>query len=214
MGRIDIKDRRFGRLVAIERAPDHIQASGYRETMWKCKCDCGNIVIIRTKCLLQDVTKSCGCLQRELLSQRAGSHHKCTTRLYQVWDTMRQRCNNPNCNAYKNYGARGIKIVPEWDDYSVFYDWAMKNGYDENAPKFKYTLDRIDVDADYGPENCRWVSMKIQSNNKRNTIKLTYQGETHSLSEWADIIHVNYCTLWGRYKHGWSVERILTTPIR
>lgn len=214
MSRRDLTGQRFGRLVVIERAPDHIQPSGYRETMWRCQCDCGdNNVIVRTKCLLQGVTKSCGCYMRDKLSERAGKHYKNGTRLYAIWDSMRQRCNNPHNKQYHNYGERGIKICSEWDDYQNFYDWAISTGYDESALRGKYTLDRIDVNKNYCPENCRWADTKVQSVNKRNTVRLTYNNETHPLTEWSDIVGIAYQTLWRRYSKGWSTEKILTKPV-
>lgn len=170
--------------------------------MWNCVCDCGNARIVRGKSLIYGISKSCGCLARESVSERAAKHHGVGTRLYPIWDSMRQRCNNPNADAYHNYGGRGISVCEEWDDFSVFRDWALRNGYDEGAPRNTYTLDRIDVNGDYTPENCRWTNMKTQSRNRRNTIYVEYNGSTISLSELADRLGEQYGTLWKRYKRG------------
>ena len=177
--------------------------------MWRCKCQCGNEVVVRAKSLTRGVTKSCGCLQRDGMSERASVHHGYGTRLYSVWNSMRQRCNNPNSLAYHNYGGRGIKICDEWDNFSCFRRWAMENGYDENAPRGMYTLDRVDVNGPYSPENCRWVDMRTQSNNKRNTIYLEFDGKKRSLTEWASLLGADYTTLWSRYSKGLTAEEIL-----
>ena len=199
----------FGRLTVIDTAEDLVSKSGYHTVMWRCRCDCGNIVTVRGKCLRQGVTKSCGCLQREELSARVSKHRGFGSRLYAIWNSMRQRCNNPNHKAYKNYGGRGITICDEWDDYAVFREWAFSAGYDETAPRGTYTLDRIDVDSGYSPENCRWASMREQSNNKRNTIFIEYEGETLPLIEWSRRLGLDYTTAWKRYSNGLSPNEIL-----
>jgi hypothetical protein len=118
--------------------------------------------------------------------------------------------NKNNCDYKKWYGARGIIICEEWrNDFKAFYDWAMSNGYREDL-----TLDRIDVNGNYCPDNCRWVTSKQQANNRRNTRKLTYNGETHSVSEWADILGIKYTVLNARVHYGWDDERVLTQPVR
>lgn len=198
----------YGRLTVIDQSDDLVSRNGYHTVMWRCKCMCGNEVIVRGKCLTQGVTRSCGCFQREELAKRARKHGRQGTRLYAIWDSMRQRCNNPKHKSYNNYGGRGIRISPEWDDYSIFQQWATQGGYDELAPRGTYTLDRIDVDGDYCPSNCRWVNMRIQSNNKRDTIRLFYCGEYRTLSELAQMTNIDYQTLWRRYSRGEHVDDI------
>ena len=201
----DLTGQKFGRWFVVKRAPDQITQRGYHNIMWKCICECGTEKSVRGKTLLNGDSKSCGCLQRELLAQRVIKHNGFGTRLYAIWNSMRQRCNNPNHHAYDNYGGRGIKICVEWDDYSVFRDWALENGYDENASRGEFTLDRIDVDKGYSPENCRWANMKEQADNRRDSIVVTYDGETHPLTVWAELLDINYPTLWKQYKQGKSV---------
>lgn len=168
-GFIDLTGHKYGRWLVIERAPDHICPGGYRQVMWRCRCSCGNEKIVRGKTLRNGESRSCGCLQRELVGERASKHHGFGTRLYHVWNSMRQRCNNPNQQSYHNYGGRGISICKEWDDYNVFRNWALEHGYQDDAVRGELTLDRIDVNGNYCPDNCRFVDMVTQANNKRCT---------------------------------------------
>ena len=205
----DLTGRRFGRLTVIKRMDNYRAESGYQYAMWLCQCDCGNTKVIKAKSLLSGVSNSCGCLAKELASERMIKHGGYGTSLYNIWNSMRQRCNNPNNNAYHNYGARGISICKEWDDFNAFRKWAYANGYDDNASKSEMTLDRIDVNKGYYPENCRWANIKQQSNNRRDTIRIEFDGQVHTLSEWAEITDKKYCTLYARYKRGWNPQRIL-----
>ena len=133
-------------------------------------------------------------------------------RLYTVWRIMRSRCNSVTDKSYKRYGGRGIKVCDAWNDYAAFRNWAVANGYDENAPKGQCTLERIDVDGDYCPENCRWATMKEQANNRRNNVRIKFQGNNHTLPEWAEILNIPYSTLRSRYLRGWDISRMLSTP--
>lgn len=129
-------------------------------------------------------------------------------RLYRIWKNMRQRCFNPNCPAYPAYGGRGISACKEWDDYLTFKEWALKNGYCDNL-----TLDRINNNLGYSPENCRWATIKEQSNNTRTNRVLSFNGQNRTMSQWAETLGVCVATLWDRLDNGWSVERTLTEPI-
>lgn len=169
----DLTGQKFGRLTVIERAgSDH-----HHRATWKCQCDCGEVRIICGFNLLSAQAKSCGCLRAENLKWCNIKHGKRKSRLYHVWQNIKKRCSNPNVHNYHRYGGRGITVCDEWrDDFGKFYEWAIANGYDENAPYGQCTIDRIDNDKGYSPDNCRWVDVKTQNNNKTNNRK-AYQNE-------------------------------------
>lgn len=174
---------------------------------WKCICDCGNISYRTTTELVTQEIKSCGCLKKNKLPIKIKG-----TRLYRIWSGMKRRCNNISDREYKYYGGRGIKVCNEWNNSSyVFYNWAMTNGYKDNL-----TLDRIDVNGNYEPNNCRWVTWKVQENNRRNNDFIEYNGEKHTLKEWSEILSINISqsVLWSRIrKYNWSIEKAFTTPV-
>ena len=131
------------------------------------------------------------------------------TRLGRIYHNMKTRCTNPNYDKYKWYGGKGISICDEWmNSYDVFEEWAMSHGYTD-----KLTLDRIDANKNYCPENCRWVDRKTQANNRTSNRVITYNGQTKTLQEWAEITGINYNTLSNRFKAGWSADEALTKPI-
>lgn len=198
--RADLTGRRFGRWTVESAAPDRVGKSGYHQIMWHCVCDCGTRKVVSGKSLLAGDTQSCGCLMRELVGERARRHGGFGSRLYAVWNSMRQRCNNPHHVSYHNYGGRGIEICKEWDDYEVFREWAVNAGYDEDAKRGVLTLDRIDVNLGYSPDNCRFVDMREQADNRRDSILVEYDGKPTPLSVVADKTGTKYCTLWKRYK--------------
>ena len=131
------------------------------------------------------------------------------TRLFSIWNNIKTRCYNSNSPAYKHYGGRGITICDEWrDDFKAFYDWAVSHGYQDNL-----TIDRINNDGNYEPNNCRWVTIKIQSINRRNNHLYTIYGETKALSLWCEQFNINYKTVRDRLKRGWDIEIALTYPV-
>lgn len=137
------------------------------------------------------------------------------TRLYAVWMTMKQRCENPNNNNYAKYGARGIKVCDEWHTFTVFKEWAYANGYDDTAPKGQCTIDRIDVNGNYEPSNCRWVDNKTQGNNRTNNRIITLDGVSHTLTEWCDVYNIPIKNVAARVHNcGWSYEKAITTPLK
>lgn len=206
--RKNLVNRRFGRLTVISQADDYIYPNGKRRTQWLCKCDCGEVVAIEQYNLVSGNSKSCGCLNNELVKTRSITHGDRYSRLYRIWSNIKSRCYNPNASTYSNYGGRGIEMCAEWrDSYSEFKTWALKNGYKD---KSEFTIDRIDVNGNYEPNNCRWSTPKEQANNRRNTLILNSDGEAHTLSEWADIMGIKYHTLYARvFKLGWALDRAL-----
>jgi hypothetical protein len=156
-------------------------------------------------------TKSCGCLRVDNGHRQLTKHGNSETKLYYVYSGMKQRCNNKNSHAYKNYGGRGIKICDEWTDFTVFQDWAIKNGYKENAG---LSIDRIDVNGNYCPENCRWTTIDTQSNNKRSNKYFEMNGECYSIAEWVKKLGGSSSLIHARLRRGWSIEQALLRPVR
>lgn len=153
----DLTGQRFGRLLVLE------PLFGGKRTRWKCLCDCGQVTIVGSGAhLTSGNTRSCGCLHRECSKNRHYKHGGKGTRLYNIWKNMRQRCYNPNRPDYYLYGGRGIKIDDSWADFGVFKEWALANGYQTDL-----TIDRKDVNGDYGPDNCRWATWEEQRHNQR-----------------------------------------------
>ena len=137
------------------------------------------------------------------------THGMSHTRLHNIWLTMRQRCEKPHCSGYHKYGAKGIRVCPEWSSFEAFRDWAFANGYEDDL-----TIDRVDPYGDYEPSNCRWATQKEQQNNRSNNVLLTYNGETHSIVEWSEITEMPIRILYDRYYRGWEIKRIFEQPIR
>lgn len=199
---IDLTGKKFGKLTVIKRAENNKN----HQTMWLCKCDCGNEKIILGNNLKNNTTKSCGCLRKNFNHIIHGKRH---TRIYNIWRNMRKRCQKEYDNHYKYYGARGIKVCEEWDEsFQSFYEWAMKNGYTDEL-----TIDRINVNGNYEPSNCRWVDIKTQNNNKRSVKLISYNGMNKTISEWADYVGLPHGTLYLRlHRSHWSLEKALSTP--
>lgn len=202
----DLTRKRYGRLTVIELAGRDSRG----KVMWKCQCDCGNTTVVRADCLRDGNTASCGCLQKERMRDWATTHGGSGTRLHTIWLGMRSRCFCHSDHAYHNYGARGITICDEWrDSFEAFRDWALANGYRDDL-----TIDRIDNDGNYCPENCRWETKKQQSNNERKNRWITHNGEKHTIAQWSELTGINPETLRGRLNKGWSAERALTTKTK
>ena len=137
-------------------------------------------------------------------------HGGCGTRLYIVWQSMKQRCNDPNCKSFPNYGGRGISVCPEWEDsFPTFRDWSMSHGYSDEL-----TIDRKNVNQGYSPENCRWATMKEQANNTRRNRRVLYNGISHTVTEWSDSTGIASSCLRARLDRGWNAEKALTTLSR
>lgn len=147
-------------------------------------------------------------------AKRKYADYDSTSRLYNVWAGMKARCFCKNHRLYKHYGGRGITVCKEWLDYETFKEWAINNGYTGDGDRRTCTIDRVDVNGNYEPSNCRWASVYEQLNNKRTNVKISYKGETKTLSQWAATLGINYSTMTNRYVRGWSVERMLTQPVK
>lgn len=137
----------------------------------------------------------------------AKKHGMYGTRLYHIWNGLMGRCNNANNKDYKNYGGRGISVYEKWKVPNEFFEWALSNGYTDGL-----SLDRIDVNGDYSPDNCRWISMKKQQRNKRNNRVIEFNGEAHCIAEWAEIVGIPRQTIISRLRHGWTPVEIFTIP--
>ena len=186
---------KFGKLTVIEELKERSK-NGHKQ--YKCLCECGNIKIVRGDTLKNGTSQSCGCSVGVM-------HGLSKSKLYKILNGMKNRCYNSNAYNYKYYGGRGITVCDEWlNEFMAFYDWAINNGYKDGL-----SIDRIDSNGNYDPTNCRWETSKQQCNNKRNNIKLTYNGKTQTLSQWAEEFGINYNTIATRYYRGWETKDIL-----
>lgn len=206
MGRfIDLTGQRFGRLYVLHEAG----RSDSGKVLWRCRCDCGNEKNTVGGDLRSGRTTSCGCYHQEVVTGQATVHGARFSRLYRIWCAMKYRCDSPSANKYADYGGRGIKVCAEWEhSFSAFQRWAMENGYSDEL-----SIDRIDGDAGYSPENCRWADAVTQARNKRSNRNLIFQGKKQSVAAWADETGIPSKTIYRRLDAGWTVERALTEPI-
>lgn len=201
---MEMINKKFGRLTVVEELQ---QRNKHGKKVYKCVCDCGNIRNVDGNSLRSGNTKSCGCLQREYAkSGKANRKHGfAKTRLDDIYFEMKRRCYDDHKPKYKEYGARGIKVCDEWLNNKIkFFDWAINNGYKENL-----TIDRIDVNGNYEPSNCKWSTQKEQANNRRTNINITYNGKTQTVMQWAEELNLNPKPMYKRYHAGWSAKDIL-----
>lgn len=178
---IDMSNMRYGRLTVIKRSENNTKQG---KPLWVCECDCGNVLEIPRKRLIDGTTTSCGCYRKEFsaiqhkthgLSKTDGKHN----RLYRIWSGIKDRCCNPKSKYWSRYGEKGISICKEWKtDYQSFHNWSMENGYADNL-----TLDRIDNSKGYAPDNCRWVTYFVQENNRTNNVLFNINGEIMTLAQ-------------------------------
>lgn len=201
---IDVTGQRFNRLVVLR--PEGRRG---RDKMWLCQCDCGNLIRASAGALRSGNPQSCGCRQREFARRLCISkttHGMSNKRLYNIWHTMNQRCYYDKHIGWKFYGGRGITVCNEWKRFEPFMEWSLSNGYDSHL-----TIDRIDSDGDYEPSNCRWVTHKVQQNNRRSNTMLTHGGRTQTLTQWADELGIGCTTLHYRLAAGYASDDILST---
>ena len=187
----DLIGQKFGRLTVIGKVPKEKRKNP--QYAWMCKCDCGNEVISTANKLTHSIQVSCGCQKAERISNLNRKYKNTNKHLYSVYKAMINRCVDEKDPSYKNYGGRGITVCDEWlNDFDAFSEWALLNGYVMDAPQGQYTLDRVDNNKNYSPDNCRWVAMSVQQNNKRTCRYIEYCGETHTIAEWARIFGYKY----------------------
>ena len=215
MKRKDITGQKFNKLTVISYAYT-VKGNGRNyHTFYNCICDCGKSCIVEGAKLRNGHTQSCGCYRHERQIEANTKHKGRYSRLYIVWCNMKGRCYNPNDKRYNSYGARGIIVCDEWkNDFNAFQKWAESAGYRPDAKRGECTIDRIDNNKGYCPENCRWVNNQTQANNKSNNIILTYNGKSQTVSQWARELNVDSETLRHRYNCGWNTKRIIETPLR
>lgn len=204
----DLTGQRFGRWTVLYQAESRRDSRGYPLVMWHCLCDCGVEKDVLGETLRNGRSKSCGCLAKAISAKVASgtfkTHGQSKTRLYKIWAGIKKRCNNENSSNYKNYGGRGITVCDAWMEFEPFKEWAVKNGYADDL-----SIDRIDVNGNYEPTNCRWVTKVAQANNRTTSKLIEYNGEMHSLSDWSKIFGFNYKLAWKRLKNGATFQEII-----
>lgn len=208
---IDLTGKTFGRLFVLERAGKSKEG----RIQWLCQCNCPehNKVIVIGKNLTTKHTKSCGCLQKEQTSKSRRTHGESKSALYRTWKNIKNRCYNSNVESYRLYGGKEnpVLVCEEWlNGFEAFYDWSIANGYQEGL-----TIERVDSNGNYEPNNCKWATAKEQANNTNRNRYITYNGETKTMAQWAEKFGIKPLTLRYRLTNGWPIERALTEkPIK
>ena len=190
MKKIDLTNKKINNLTVIKKYGTNKR----NEVIWECKCDCGNTTYVITSKLNNGHTKSCGCHRINETIKRNYKHGLSHSRLYQTWYNMNGRCYKKFFGSYQDYGGRGITVCDEWkNDFLKFYEWAMKNGYNDNL-----TIDRIDVNGNYEPSNCRWVTQSVNNFNKTNNNYIEVNGLNYAITQWTKILNVRYKDIYYR----------------
>ena len=193
------------RLTFVSLDHIHHTPAGKKIPYWLVKCDCGNEIVRSSKDIMSQHTLSCGCLQKEKASEAQKTHGQSQTRLYRTWENMKKRCYKEYSSRYQEYGARGITVCDEWrNSFEAFYKWAYANGYDDLM-----TIDRIDVNGNYEPSNCRWVISKDQAMNKRSNHIISLNGVDYSATELSELYSIPIKTIYARISRGDTGERIV-----
>ena len=205
----DLTGKRFGMWRVIERADN----DRHGKARWKCICDCGNVSVVSSRNLISGQSKCCGCAGKEKTIKISTKHGMSHERIYGIYMGMVSRCNNKNNYSFEHYGGRGITVCDQWlgeHGFENFYKWSIENGYSEEL-----TIDRINVNGNYEPSNCRWATVNQQRNNMRTNRTYLFNNESHTLSEWAKIAGINQFTLRTRIdKLGWEFEKAITEPVQ
>lgn len=200
MVRIDLTGEQYGKLTVKRLVVDDVG----KKKKWLCMCKCGNEIVVTGSNLRSGHSTQCKvCKSREIREHQI-QHNQSKSKLYRVWNSMKNRCENPNTISYKNYGARGIKVCEEWHDPKAFIEWAMKNGYEDGLE-----IDRINVNGDYAPLNCRWVSRLQNANNKRNNRIINIHGKNMTMAEIARENGIKYKLLHKHLSKGMSIEEAI-----
>ena len=213
---IDLSNKKIGNLLVIKQANYRIQPNGAKISYWLCKCDCGNTIEVSGGNLRSGHTKSCGCYAKKQSSKRMKEnnpnrkHGLCKSRLWNIWKSINARCYLKTHMHYKIYGGRDISMCDEWkNDFMSFYNWAMANGYKDDL-----TIDRIDVNGNYEPDNCRWITREEQQSNKRNNKIIEYDGHKYTMTNLARKFNINPDRFAERLRNGWTIEKALNTPVK
>jgi hypothetical protein len=195
----NIIGKKYNRLTVIEKSKNY---------KYLCKCDCGNIKYYKGYDITHEIVKSCGCYHKEIVSKQSTKHGLSKHPLYKTWHNMRSRCNNPNATKYELYGGKGIKVCNEWNSKFVcFYEWSINNGWEKGL-----TIERLDSNKNYEPNNCIWANYKTQNNNTTQNHSITFDGKTMNLNQWAEYLNISKKMLSERIRRGWTIKRALTTP--
>lgn len=181
----NLEGRKFGKLTV-----KNFNGIKKERAYWLCKCECGNEKITSGKLLKNGNCISCGCVQKEIASRNSKTHGKSKTRIYYIWQGMKERCNNPNNLNYFNYGGRGIEVFDDWNKFEEFEKWSMLNGYNDDL-----SIERINVNGGYNPNNCTWIPLRLQSRNRRNVINIEFNGTVKTLTEWSKYFNVSHSTI-------------------
>ena len=222
--RIDLSGRRFGRLIAIERVGRKIAPNGTRQTMWRCKCDCGNETTVKYIALTSGNTCSCGCWEQEnresMIKIAQTNNRKSVSKdfigalethpLYKTWKSMLMRCNNPNVRGYKHYGGRGIKVCDRWSGDLGFENFVNDMGERPDGT----TLDRVDVNGHYEPSNCRWATAEQQMNNRTDNSCITLNGESITCTQLCKKYGFYYTYVAHQLRQGIDINVIITRQLR
>lgn len=201
----DYTGERFGKLLVIG-VSERKDKTGHK--FYRCLCDCGKEKDISGSHLATGASKSCGCEVGSSAKKRNTTHGMSHSRLFSIWMGMKKRCTNANDRSYKHYGGRGINICDEWKaDFMSFYDWSINNGYTEDL-----SIDRIDVNGNYEPSNCRWVSRLEQAKNKRSNHEVTINGKTQLITDWCKESPVTATTVYARLRQGYKVKDAIFMP--
>lgn len=202
--RLELIGRKFGRLLVVERLESQSYGIRDKKSVWLCRCECGSMTRVTGSALNTGKSQSCGCAIREATANRSRTHGMTGTRTYRIWQAMHNRCRYPTSAMYHRYGGRGIKVCERWSSFEAFLA-------DMGECPPGSSIDRVDNDADYDPENCRWADRRSQARNTSRNRFISFNGERKCLKEWAESLSMDQASLAERIEK-WGVQRALSTP--